>query len=180
MGYDLEWAILPAPAIEAERCISTLPRGAVCAHDLDCAQVYASAMAPAEYRLNAYSLAVILPTMLATGMCYEADIQPESAFSDVGPMAVDLAPSPGRFRPDFDASFLAWAQQSAPGQTGIPAFKFRSNDWWHVTVPEIHQALAAYERADLETKAQAEATERWTHWMDWLRESRDHGGFLVD
>lgn len=65
--------------------------------------------------------------------------------------------------------------------TGIPAYKFASNDRWLVSPAEITAALAVYDGL-----AQAEQDELfgslgdWDGWIAFLRRAVDRRGFRVE
>jgi hypothetical protein len=41
-------------------------------------------------------------------------------------------------------------------------------------------ALAAYATVPERERAELEAGEKWAAWIEWLRQSRQHGGFEVE
>jgi hypothetical protein len=69
---------------------------------------------------------------------------------------------------------------AASGKRGIALFKLRSNDRWLVTVPEIEEALSAYAAVPERERTELETGKKWTAWIEWLRSSREHGGFEVE
>jgi hypothetical protein len=44
---------------------------------------------------------------------------------------------------------------------------------------EIEQALILYDASPTSLRAEWETDELWVTWLDWLRETRAHGGFTV-
>jgi hypothetical protein len=79
-------------------------------------------------------------------------------------------------------TYLATPQSfpTVAGMSGIPEFKLGSNDSWHVNAQEINQALGRYEAASAALRCELEADQVWQRWLAWLRETADHGGFIVD
>ncbi|GHO60047.1 hypothetical protein KSB_85220 [Ktedonobacter robiniae] len=62
--------------------------------------------------------------------------------------------------------------------TGIPAYKFGSNDGWLVTPDELSAALAAYD-ACIADGVEPPAFTWWGDWINYLRRAASHGGFRV-
>ncbi len=74
---------------------------------------------------------------------------------------------------------LAGAQRVVGG-VGIPSFKLDSNGPWLVHPDEIDGALTVYRAASAEARRDAEReADVWRLWLEWVEETRDHGGFHV-
>lgn len=66
------------------------------------------------------------------------------------------------------------------GGSGIPHYKFTTNDGWLVTSREIEAALMQYENADSEHKAAAiQEGPWWPSWIAFLTYAQQRGGIRV-
>jgi hypothetical protein len=169
VGIDLELADVAAARYQLDACRES---GHPCAHDPDCeAELYRLwARGPWEFPYRQFS--AINETMRSLGMGYEADPTPWPSMTD--------RPDHPQTDQDREAQELRWRAQTVPGQTGIPAFKLRSNDRWLVTAAELDQALAAYAQVPVDQRAALEADPRWAAWMQWLDLARRRGGFEAE
>lgn len=105
---------------------------------------------PYQLDLNAAGMGYVRTTMARLGMAFDAPL-----------------------RDDDEPGSHQWTKQRADG-VGIPLFKLQSNDEWIVTPEEIEEALDAYARTE-----EDEDDELWRTWVEWLRRTRQHGGFYV-
>jgi len=83
-------------------------------------------------------------------------------------------------RDEYNSAERAASAQTVAGKTGIPEFKLTSNGPWLVSADEIGQALDRYDAASPVLRSELEADELWRTWLEWLRETIDHGGFTVN
>jgi hypothetical protein len=177
MGLDLEWAVLPEPVATARRQVQECGRsGKPCDHEPDCSRNYSQLIASCEFEYRRFH--DIGETMLLHGMAYEAEPrEPEPELpAGLTEKIEDADPVSRRI---WDEAWSAWESQRVPGMAGIPLFKLRSNDRWLVTVGEIEEALAAYESVPQDEKLLLETYPKWVSWLEWLRVTRHHGGFIV-
>jgi hypothetical protein len=157
VGLDLTWADAAVVMRRRARCWDS---GSECDHRPSCRDDVD--LIPDEAEFPYRQLNGVPESMERLGMGYEGEILPEQAFSE------------SELREE------AWRRQRLPGKRGIALFKLRSNDGWLVTVPEIDEALAAYAAAPEHERAELEAGKKWAAWIEWLRQSRRHGGFEVE
>ena len=169
MGIDLELADVAAARNQFISCRNS---GRSCAHDPDCEENFHRLLSrgPSEFPYRRFR--DINENMQLTGMGYEAE--PEPWTIPVGD------PDDEQAQQDRQAADLSWRSQTVPGQTGIPAFKLRSNDRWLVTTREIDEALSAYARVPPEQRASLESDPKWVGWLQWLALAREHGGFEAE
>lgn len=84
--------------------------------------------------------------------------------------------------PEYRQAAEGWTEYRGPSK-GIPLEKFSSNDGWHVLPDEIGEALEAYEEYCNQGGAlpfdDKERDAYFEEWIQFLRHTRDHGGFLV-
>ncbi|RKN42835.1 hypothetical protein D7223_22385 [Micromonospora endolithica] len=73
----------------------------------------------------------------------------------------------------------AASAQTVAGRTGIPVFKLTSNGPWLVGAQEIEEALGCYQGSSPSLRAELERDDLWVAWLDWLRQTVQHGGFTV-
>lgn len=76
----------------------------------------------------------------------------------------------------------AVASHHPEDKTGIPIFKFCSNDGWLVTEDECRQALEAFALTGVDASAveyEDETVPWWPSWLNFLRLASVHGGFRV-
>lgn len=70
--------------------------------------------------------------------------------------------------------------RTAEHPTGLPRYKFGSNDGWLITPEEIKAALARYERPGAGFFAAHEIDEDyWDEWIHFLEQAVERGGFRV-
>jgi hypothetical protein len=70
--------------------------------------------------------------------------------------------------------------RTAERPTGIPSFKFGSNDGWLVTPEEITAALERYEKPPAGWFEGHDIEEDyWDEWIEFLRKAIERGGFRV-
>ncbi|GAB3831262.1 hypothetical protein ACFPIJ_30120 [Dactylosporangium cerinum] len=171
MGIDLELGDVFAAREDFEACEES---GRGCVHDPTCAEAWRRLrdLGPYEFE-GCRRFGRINEIMALTGMGYEAEID-QSLFGDARPGGDEEAQR--RWR----EADLRWRSQTAPGRTGIPAFKLMSNDRWLVSVREIDEALAAYARVPAEQRADLETDDTWVKWLAWLALARERGGFEAE
>jgi hypothetical protein len=157
MGLDLTWADAAAVMRRRDECWES---GGECDHQPSCRDDVEPF--PEEIEFPYRQLDDVAKIMERLGMGYEGAILPDEVFSE------------SEMREE------AWRWQRLPGKTGIALFKLRSNDRWLVTVPEIDEALAAYAAVPERERAELETGKKWAAWIEWLRQSRQHGGFEVE
>ena len=174
----MEWVVLPEPAASArarfEECIDMVRR---CPHDPACLEAYLAATAPFQFHVTIMEMAFVRYWMRSIGMTYKAEPLPFPAWP-----FTSLEHWRAADRAERDAYTLADRAASAqvvPGMAGIPEFKLRSNGPWIVGAGEIGECLMAYDLADGSARAEAEADPLWLAWLTWLRETEQHGGFLM-
>jgi len=157
MGLDLTWADAAAVMRRRDECQES---GEDCGHQPGCRDDIEPF--PVEVEFPYRQLHDVSKIMERLGMGYEVEHLPDEAFSE------------------SEMRAEAWRWQRLPGKTGIALFKLRSNDRWLVTVPEIDEALAAYAGVLERERVEFEADKKWAAWIEWLRRSRQHGGFEVE
>lgn len=157
MGVDLTWADVAAVLRQREDCYDS---GVECCHEPRC--FGGEELIPDESELPYRRLDDVSRIMERLGMGYGGDFLPRSAFSE------------------SELREGSWRWQRVPGKYGIALFKLDSNDNWLVTVPEIEEALAAYDAVPESERAELEKGKKWAAWIDWLRATREHGGFIVE
>ncbi|NVI91449.1 hypothetical protein HUX53_30275 [Actinomadura sp. BRA 177] len=110
-------------------------------------------------------------------MTYEAEphASPKWPFSSIE----DWVTADQRRRDAYNKAERAASAQTVPGQIGIPEFKFLSNGPWLVSAREVQQALDRYDAAPSDLRADLESDTTWRDWLEWLRETTNHGGFAV-
>lgn len=87
-------------------------------------------------------------------------------------------PCPPEPRAPLRAAEARITDAQAETPTGIPAYKFGSNDGWLVTPDELTAALAAYD-ACIADGVEPPSFTWWGDWIDYLRRAARHGGFRV-
>ncbi|MFG2763116.1 hypothetical protein [Streptomyces rubiginosohelvolus] len=134
------------------------------------------------FRLNIRGMSTCLDWMDVLGMLTDeaAPEWPElSAFGlDDWPDSDDddLSDADHRY---LAASAAVLAHEPQP-VTGVPAYKFGSNDGWLVTPAQCAAALEAWEKAPAARRADVESgCEWWPSWIAFLAHSKDRGGFRV-
>ena len=178
MSFDLEWVDLPEPAASAraryDECADVTED---CRHAPDCFEAYHELVAPYRRHSNIAGMSVVRTWMRRASMTYQADHQPfpEWPFASVEAWHQASAAE----RAAYNAMERATAAQTVPGLKGIPEFKTLTNGPWIVSTGEISEALDAYRAAPAELRSEAEAELLWNSWLDWLRETEQHGGFHV-
>jgi hypothetical protein len=164
MGLDLTWADAAAVIHRREACQKA---GQQCPHEPDCHD--AIEPFPEEVDFPYRQFVDVSEIMVRLAMGYEAKSRSFKSFSE------------GELRDaSWDDRDMAWRSQRVPGKKGIALFKLRTNDWWLVTVPEIDEALEAYAAVPERERAELESGKKWAAWIEWLRQSREHGGFEVE
>ncbi|KOG53140.1 hypothetical protein ADK76_28925 [Streptomyces griseoflavus] len=138
------------------------------------------------FRLNIWGMGEARSAMETLGMLTQLAPPPTPNPQDYGTTADELwdyglddegAPETVRA---FRAATQVVVDSSAEHPTGIPAYKFSSNDGWLVTPAEIDAALGWWAVAP--RKIQREITTQldwWPEWIRYLRRARDGGGFRV-
>ena len=174
----MEWVVLPEPAASArtrfEECIDMVRR---CPHDPVCLEAYLAAAASFQFHMTIMEMALIRYWMRSIGMTYKAEPLPfpRWPFTSLEHWrGADQAE-----RAAYTLADRAASAQVVPGMAGIPEFKLRSNGPWIVGAQEIGETLIAYDLADADARAEAEADPLWLAWLTWLRETEQHGGFHV-
>lgn len=135
-------------------------------------------MAACQFHLNIAGMAFCRDGMRRTGMIYQATFQPFPAwpFDDLD----DWRSADQSRRDAYNEAERAASAQTIPGMAGIPEFKLMSNGPWLVGAREIEQALNSYQASAPILRAELEGNDLWVAWLDWLRETVDHGGFTVE
>jgi hypothetical protein len=178
MTYALEWADLPEPVATARsRYEACSELGGLCVHAPPCADEYFSLAAPYRFHLNIAGMGFCRACMRRTGMTFPATPQP---FPDWNFDGIDDWRSDESRRNAYNEAERAVAAQTVSGRVGIPEFKLTSNDRWLVRAKEIEEALNCYEASSPSLRAELERDDLWVAWLDWLRRTVNHGGFLVD
>ncbi|WP_422734425.1 hypothetical protein ACN26Y_05515 [Micromonospora sp. WMMD558] len=178
MSYDLEWADLPASAAAARsRLEACSDLGDLCVHAPPCLGEYETLAAAYQFHLNIVGMAFCRGGMRRTGMTYQATPQPFPAWPFDG--IDDWHSADQRRRDAYKEAEQAASAQTVPGMVGIPEFKLSSNGPWLVGAREIEQALDCYQASSPILRAALEGDDLWAAWIDWLRQTVSHGGFVV-
>lgn len=156
MGLDLTWADAAAVMHRRDECWRS---GDECRHQPSCRENVEPI--PEEAELPYRQFVDVSEIMMRLGMGYEAEAMSFASFGETGELR-DAS---------WEARDVAWRSQRVPGKKGIALFKLRSNDWWLVTVPEIGEALAAYDVVPERERAVLESGKKWAAWITWLRQS---------
>jgi len=164
MGVDLTWAAVAAIVHRREACQKSGPE---CGHESNCHDDIEPFSPEVEFPYRQF--VDVSETMIRLGMGYEAEARSFKSFSE-GEL----------WGASWDERDVAWRSQRVLGKKGIALFKLRTNDWWLVTVPEIDEALAAYAAVPEHERTELETGQKWAAWIEWLRQSREHGGFEVE
>ncbi|SDZ40623.1 hypothetical protein SAMN05444365_11391 [Micromonospora pattaloongensis] len=175
MGYSFEWADLPEPAATARsRYEAHAEFDELCQ---PCTDKYYSLCDAYQFHLNIAGMAFCRDRMRRTGMTYQATPQPfpDWPFDDIYDWR---SADPSRRDAYRDAERAASAQTVA-GMVGIPEFKLTSNGPWLVGAREIEQALILYQASPPSLHAEFEGDDLWVTWLNWLRQTVNHGGFTV-
>ena len=176
MSYDLEWVELPEPAAAArDRYEADL---GFCDHVPPCQEPYFTLARPYRFHLNAAGMGLCRAGMRRAAMTYQAEPRPFPAWPFTG--AEDWRTADQSRRAAYNKAERAASAQTVPGMIGIPEFKLLSNGPWLVSSAEIRQALGSYQASAPGLQAELEADDLWRSWIEWLRETADHGGFTVN
>jgi hypothetical protein len=176
VSYDLEWAELPEPAAVArDRYEADL---GFCDHVPPCQEPYFTLAEPYQFHLNAAGMGLCRAGMRRTAMTYPAEHRPFLAWPFTG--IEDWHTADQSRRDAYNQAERAASAQTVPGMVGIPEFKLLSNGPWLVSAQEIRQALGRYQASSPDLQAELEADGLWRSWLEWLRETADHGGFTVN
>ncbi|WP_217920102.1 hypothetical protein [Actinomadura sp. BRA 177] len=148
-----------------------------CEHAPPCMEHYFNLAEPYQFHLNAAGMGFCRVCMRRTAMTYEAEphASPKWPFSSIE----DWVTADQRRRDAYNKAERAASAQTVPGQIGIPEFKFLSNGPWLVSAREVQQALDRYDAAPSDLRADLESDTTWRDWLEWLRETTNHGGFAV-
>lgn len=178
VSFDFEWVELPEPAASAraryEECIDLAER---CTHSPRCHATYSDLAAPYAYHLNAAGMSVIRTWMQRTCMTYPAKHQPFPPWPFASVEEWHRASADRRDA--YNAAERAASVQTVSGMNGIPTFKTLTNGPWIIGPVEIREALDAYASASAEVRREAQTDALWNNWLEWLRETEQHGGFHV-
>ncbi|HEX8631381.1 MAG TPA: hypothetical protein VF755_24745 [Catenuloplanes sp.] len=178
MGYDLEWADLPEPGATARARFGACADLGECAHAPPCLEEYERLAARYRFHLNIAGMAFCRDGMRRTGMTYQATPQPFPAWRFDG---IDDWRSADQSRRDaYNEAEWAASAQTIPGMVGIPEFKLTSNGPWLVGAREIKEALNCYQASAPSLRAELDGEDLWVAWLDWLRGTVSHGGFIVE
>ncbi|WP_030375542.1 hypothetical protein [Streptomyces rimosus] len=138
------------------------------------------------FRLNIWGMSEVRSVMEALGMLTHEVRPPSPDPRDYGTTTDELlayspddesAPKPVRA---FRTAVQAVVDAAAEHPSGIPAYKFSSNDGWLVTPAEIEAALGWWAIAPREIQTDiASRLDWWPEWIRYLRRARDGGGFRV-
>ncbi|MEU0155017.1 hypothetical protein, partial [Micromonospora fulviviridis] len=129
-----------------------------------------------HFHLNIAGMAFCRNRMRRTGMTYQATPQPfpDWPFDDIDDWRSDQSR-----RNAYNQAERAASAQTVAGMVGIPEFKLTSNGPWLVGTREIEQALTLYQASSPSLHAELERDDLWVTWLDWLRQTVNHGGFTV-
>lgn len=177
MSYELEWVELPEPAAAAraryEACL-VFP----CDHVPSCQEPYFSLAEPYQFHLNIAGMAFCRAGMHRAAMTYQAEHYAFPAWPFAG--LEDWGTADQSRRDAYIKAERAASAQTVSGMVGIPEFKLLSNGPWLVSAEEIKEALYRYEVSSPALRSELEADDLWHRWVEWLRETADHGGFTVN
>jgi len=174
-SYEMHWVDLPPEAAAVRTAYDEFIDSLLSdeePHDANRAregsslrEAYEKAMEPYSCRFNIAAMARCRWLMDRFGMMVRADAIPWD--------------DPQFAAPTLEASEELAGAQRVAGTAGIPSFKVESNGPWLVHVDEIEAALNAYDAAGKRKRQRAERDSVWQMWVEWLRETREHGGFSV-
>lgn len=176
MSYELEWVELPEPAAAAraryEACL--VP----CEHVPSCQEPYFSLAEPFQFHLNIAGMAFCRAGMGRAAMTYQSEPYafPAWPFASLE----DWRTADQGRRDAYNEAERTASAQTIPGIVGIPEFKLLSNGPWLVSAKEIKESLDRYEASSPALRSELEADDLWRRWIEWLRETADHGGFTVN
>lgn len=168
MSYEFQWIAAPQPSAAERDRFAACWRRLACDQQPECRIHCCDQWGQFNIGFNASSIGTFRQRLLDTGMGFDAEPGPYPRLSD-GPESIA----------EKDEADLQWRSQRVPGRRGIPLFKFRSNDEWVVTVPEIEEAIAAYQAAPEQLRTDLEEDRRWRTWLAWVGEAAQRGGFTV-